>query len=437
MPSNDLTAVTSERRRCRACGCLGASSGRLFRVVCCAISVKQSIASRLLYCLGFVVLGCAAVGFKNASPKILDAVSRDTACASQTCRANLAVFRIAFAGVLYHALHMVLLAGIRSSADPRAYIQNSAWLVKAALLVGVVVGVFYIPSAHLVKFPIAALTFTTGFLLIQTFLLVDFAHSWAERCLVNYESTRGLRWKLALIGVTLLCFALTLAGVTLLYLTLRPDTPTSGSPCWLNPFLISVSLALNLAQILLSIYPRVREHNPKSGLLQSAIIAVYTTYLLVSGLAPDLYQCGSRLPISLVGSPVAVSTSSASLADVAKVGGALISTAALSYSAFGTASTRFFVSTSSNGSIAVAGEDADDETDQTVYSYSYFHLVFALACFYLSVVVSDWVTQAADDDAGSVSVAPMWVRVGTGFMVALLYMWTLVAPLVFPDRDFS
>ena len=31
----------------------------------------------------------------------------------------------------------------------------------------------------------------------------------------------------------------------------------------------------------------------------------------------------------------------------------------------------------------------------------------------------------------------MWVKLGAQWVTGLLYMWTLLAPALFPDRDFS
>lgn len=55
------------------------------------------------------------------------------------------------------------------------------------------------------------------FILIQLILIIDFAHSWAEAWVGNYEETESKGWYYALVGVTLLCYAISIAGVVLLY----------------------------------------------------------------------------------------------------------------------------------------------------------------------------------------------------------------------------
>lgn len=72
------------------------------------------------------------------------------------------------------------------------------------------------------------------------------------------------------------------------------------------------------------------------------------------------------------------------------------------------------------------------------YSYTFFHLIFALASMYSAMLLTGWTSSTSGSseliDVGWTSV---WVRVCTEWVTAALYVWTLVAPLVLPDREFS
>lgn len=91
------------------------------------------------------------------------------------------------------------------------------------------------------------------------------------------------------------------------------------------------------------------------------------------------------------------------------------------------------------------------------YSYSFFHLIFALASMYLAMLMTGWSSSSGecaplvllagergvrghpsntgeDKDLIDVGWASVWVKIGTQWATALLYVWTLVAPLIFPDR---
>lgn len=56
-----------------------------------------------------------------------------------------------------------------------------------------------------------------AFIIIQLILIVDFAHSWAEAWVGNFEETESKAWYFALIGITLLNYALFITGIVLLF----------------------------------------------------------------------------------------------------------------------------------------------------------------------------------------------------------------------------
>ena len=69
-----------------------------------------------------------------------------------------------------------------------------------------------------------------------------------------------------------------------------------------------------------------------------------------------------------------------------------------------------------------------------------FHIIFALAAMYISMLLTGWNT--ADPATGElVNVGhdwtTVWVRMVSSWVAFALFAWTLVAPLVFPDREWS
>lgn len=55
------------------------------------------------------------------------------------------------------------------------------------------------------------------FILIQLVLIIDFAHSWAEAWVGNYEDTESKKWYVALLSATVLNYALAITGIVLLF----------------------------------------------------------------------------------------------------------------------------------------------------------------------------------------------------------------------------
>ena len=83
-------------------------------------------------------------------------------------------------------------------------------------------------------------------------------------------------------------------------------------------------------------------------------------------------------------------------------------------------------------------EDFKKETAKEVsYSYSFFHLIFSLASMYSAMLLTGWSTSVGESgklvDVGWPSV---WVRIVTGWATAALFVWSLLAPALFPDREF-
>lgn len=82
-------------------------------------------------------------------------------------------------------------------------------------------------------------------------------------------------------------------------------------------------------------------------------------------------------------------------------------------------------------------EKKETETRPVSYSYSFFHLIFALASMYSAMLLSGWTNSSESSDLINVGWTSVWVRICTEWVTAGLYVWTLVGPLLFPDREFS
>ncbi len=69
-----------------------------------------------------------------------------------------------------------------------------------------------------------------------------------------------------------------------------------------------------------------------------------------------------------------------------------------------------------------------------------FHVVMCIASMYLAMMATNWGDPNATSlpsGAPELSVASMWARMGSVFVIHVLFSWTLVAPRACPDRDFS
>ena len=80
-------------------------------------------------------------------------------------------------------------------------------------------------------------------------------------------------------------------------------------------------------------------------------------------------------------------------------------------------------------------------------NYWRFHVIMAMGAVYMSMILTNWgysnstgnveSAREADISASQRGVASMWVKVASQWLTFTLYAWTLIAPICFPDRDFS
>uniref|UniRef100_A0A915CKK5 Serine incorporator n=1 Tax=Ditylenchus dipsaci TaxID=166011 RepID=A0A915CKK5_9BILA len=208
---------------------------------------------------------------------------------------------------------MVFMFGVKSSKDARSYIQNGFWFFKYLLVLGMVIGFFYIRTENLAQ-PLMYIGLLGGFLfiLIQLILIVDFAHGFAESWVTTYEQNNSRSCFVGLIAFTIACYLLSIVGVVLMF-----HVYTSGASCMLPKFVISFNIVLCIAVTVISMLPKVQEQMPTSGLLQSSFLTLYTIYLTWSALMnnPDK-ECNPSLMSILepskggkeFGTPVATQT---------------------------------------------------------------------------------------------------------------------------------
>lgn len=377
-----------------------------------------------------------------------------------------AVYRINFALAIFFFAFSLLMIKVKSSKDPRAAIHNGFWFFKIAAIVGIMVGSFYIPGGHFTTaWFVIGMIGAFLFILIQLVLLVDMAHSLNESWVNRMEEGNSRRWYAVLLSVTSVLYILSLIGVGLLYARYtRPDG------CTENKFFISVNLILCVIVSIISILPKIQEHQPRSGLLQSSVITAYTMYLTWSAMTnePD-HSCNPGLlsiithmtaPTLAPGNTTAVVPTSAPpsqsghFLDKHAIGGLIVSVFCLLYSSLRTSSSSQVSKLTLSGSESVilrdtatngAGDEeegqprrvVDNEKEGVQYYYSVFHFMLFLASLYTMMTVTGWYSPDTEFQNVTSKWPAVWVKMSSSWVCLLLYVWTLVAPLIITGRDFS
>jgi len=84
--------------------------------------------------------------------------------------------------------------------------------------------------------------------------------------------------------------------------------------------------------------------------------------------------------------------------------------------------------------------DNDEDEDSPVpYNYSFFHVTFALAAMYLGMVLTNWAVVSDIESTVQIDqgVAAVWIKIVSSWVTIGLYIWTIIAPVVLPNRSFA
>ncbi|KAL7985537.1 hypothetical protein Chor_004107 [Crotalus horridus] len=417
------------------CLCSGASC-----LLCrCCPNSKNSTVTRLIY--AFLLLLSTLVACIMLAPGMEKHLKKIPGfCDGFDCEALVgyrAVYRVSFAMAVFFCLFALLMIQVKSSKDPRAAIHNGFWFFKVAAVVGIMVGAFYIPEGPFTTGKCAwirKLLFAFGiggaflFILIQLLLLVDFAHSWNDSWVERMEEGNSRCWYAALLSCTSLNYILSFIAVVLFYVFYtKPDG------CIENKFFISFNMIACIAISIISILPKVQEHQPHSGLLQSSVITLYTMYLTWSAMSnepeksPQWWDAQSIVGLTIF--VVCLLYSSIRSSNNSQVNKLTLSV-----------SDSVILDDTPNTADVEDGEVRrvlDNEKDSVQYNYSVFHFMLTLASLYIMMTLTNWYSPDAETKTLKSKWPAVWVKISSSWVCLLLYIWTLMAPMILTNRDFS
>ena len=268
------------------------------------------------------------------------------------------------------------------------------------------------------------------FLVIQMIIVLDVAFAWNE----SWASREHWGWLAGLVGATLTMFG----GATALFVEMYQSYAPSRE-CHRNVGIITSTLVLCVVLTLITFHPLSRE----GCLLPTSAVTLYCAYLCYSALTsePSTYECRPRSFIDAneaLRQPANLVTTAFTLVSVV-------------YAALRAGESNFWNMDVDEEFVGELGEvlnDGGDEDDEETgaqenasgpvkYNYSFFHLIFALAAMYTSMLLTGWGTRRADDtEAVGHGWASVWVKFFSIWATGVIYAWCLVAPALFPDRTF-
>lgn len=455
-----------------AASCCGAMACSAF---CSTIggTFQSSIMTRITY--AFLLLINCLLSWIALSPFIVHKLEKATFgfinnwCGpdGSECISFASVYRINCALGLLHLALAGLLVNVKSTSNPRAVIQNGYWKIKLlSWVVILVVNFLVIPDGFFVFYGnYIAIIFSTIFLGIGLILLVDFAHAWAETCLekIELEELTGDDeysagfWKKLLIGGTLVMYVSSIVLTVLMYWFF------TSSGCHMNRAAITINCVFSVIISGMSINQTIQESNPHAGLAQSSMVVLYCTYLVMSAVAaePDDKFCnplvrsrGTRTASIVLGAfftfiAVAYTTTRAAantalfedLDDENLAAQPRYERNEMRYQAVKQAVEEGLLPESALTQADLYDEIATDgvggeEVHKVKYNYALFHIIFFLATQYVATLLT---INVKEDDLGDFvpvgrTYFSSWVKIVCSWCCYIVYGWTLLAPVVLPDR---
>ncbi|KAJ9700214.1 hypothetical protein PVL29_005844 [Vitis rotundifolia] len=336
-----------------------------------------------------------------------------------------AVLRVSLGNFLFFAIFALIMIGVKDQNDRRDSWHHGGWVAKMVIWVLLIILMFFVPNVVISIYGTLSKFGAGLFLLVQVIILLDFTHSWNDAWVEKDEQ----KWYIALLAVSIGCYLLAFTFSGILFIWFNP----SGNDCGLNIFFIVMTMILAFSFAVIALHPRVN-----GSLLPASVISLYCAYVCYTGLSsePRDYACNG-----LHNKSKAVSTSTLIL-------GMLTTVLSVLYSAVRAGSSTTFLSPPSSPKSGgkkplLESEDTESgkekkeaEAKPVSYSYTFFHLIFALASMYSAMLLSGWTSSSDSSDMIDVGWTSVWVRICTEWVTALLYVWSLLAPLFFPDREF-
>ncbi|KAG6435515.1 hypothetical protein SASPL_100389 [Salvia splendens] len=331
------------------------------------------------------------------------------------------VLRVSMANFLFFGTLALIMIGVKDQNDRRDSWHHGGWIAKMIIWVLLTILMFFVPNVVIDVYGVISKFGAGCFLLVQVLILLEATHSWNDSWVAKDEQ----KWYIALLAVSVVCYlgAFTFTGI--LFIWFNP----SGNDCGLNVFFLVTNFILAFAFAIIALHPKVN-----GSLLPASVISLYCAYVCYTGLSsePRDYACNG------LHKSTAVSTSTLVL-------GMLTTVLSVLYSALRAGSSTTFLS--SPPSSPRAGdkkpllesgdvESGGAEARPVSYSYFFFHVIFALASMYSAMLLSGWTSDSQSPDLIDVGWTSVWVRICTEWITAGLYTWSLVAPIIFPDREF-
>ena len=406
---------------------------------------KSNILSHIPYLKGFIYRnwthGCIT-GDDESGPTL------------ESCVGNAGVYRPTFLSTIFFFVSAAV-----SKANPS--MNGHAWPEKIILyVISLIVSVALLPNTPLLMpiFTVVMRGLAGVFLVVQQVILIDLAYNWNEHWLLKASDCNrlngygsGNKWLKAIIAVSVLFYVITFVGIGLLY--------QHYNDCTNNSWLITTTLLLIL------IVTAIQLSGTEGSLMTSSVVSLYAMYLCHAAVSknpnescnPSLYANNAwSIFWSLFLTSISLAWTGWSYTaeprlDNPQTAGSVQANVSTTHRAQQNPDSLNldvpFLDPDDQPTTGVVVEnkthmDAESVTRKETPNSSIWKLnvIMALISGWVAASLTGWGVYEKSNSAISnpqVSTVNLWMIAISQWVAIILYTWTLLAPRLFPDRDFS
>lgn len=359
-----------------------------------------------------------------------------------TCLGLSAVYRLSFVLAIVH-----LLVGLSClTRDGFAKTVNEGlWGFKMLVVAGGFFGSLFISNNFFIPYAKSSLYFGGIFLFVQAVSLIDAFYLWADFWAKKYDDGNGC-YGCLLIFTSFSMYVLT--G----YFIYKGFNEFWVEGCFGNKLMLILPVIICVAFVVLIIL----KFHPTGSIITSGAISIFGIYLFWAALISNTdTKCNQKYGNSKTNMFLQIGCSFF-FGFACNVYWALNTSKSIAYEK---ANLPQLASSDGDEEIQKATEQENkesqsnqaatqlvkrDNSDEFLEyendSYIKFHGFMILFSIYICAVFTNWGHAKISNDtwsyANNDSNAPYYIKVFVGFFTLLLYLWTIVAPTLFPDREF-
>ncbi|XP_054786562.1 uncharacterized protein LOC129292899 isoform X1 [Prosopis cineraria] len=363
--------------------------------------------ARYAYGLIFLVANLLAWAARDYARGALTEMERFQGCdGGKGCLGADGVLRVSFGCFIFFITMFFSTAGTSKLNEPRDSWHSGWWTVKLILWVAMTVFPFLLPSAFIQLYGEIAHFGAGVFLLIQLVSIISFI-TWLNDCCVSEKYADRCQIHVILFATT--AYVICLVGIILMYIWYAPQPS-----CLLNIFFITWTLVLLQLMTNVSLHPKVN-----AGILTPGLMGLYVVFL-----------CWCAVRSEPAGENCIRKSDTEAKTDW------------LSIISFIVAILAIVIATFSTGIDSKCFQFRKDDTppaeDDVPYGYGFFHFVFATGAMYFAMLLIGWNTNSHHVmrkwtiDVGWTST---WVRIVNEWLAVSVYLWIVVAPVVWKSRQ--